>query len=139
MSRHAIDRAAERYGLSLGYSDIANLRALVKPDDPRAVLLGAYSSDGAKLWALRFYREGMRPLWLLAVVNRESIATFLDPADMPVHVKIRLSRRVRELAKLGLEPKPKKPRSQAAKAKLRQDRDAAFDHYCKIRDLYKGG
>lgn len=70
MTHHAIDRAMERYGLTLTQSDLDAILAEL----PKAGLLQIVYDDGSRVWITRYRDNILRP-----VTNRDAdaILTFL--------------------------------------------------------------
>jgi hypothetical protein len=75
VTRHELQRAAERYDIDLTPDDVREIQALIRSHDPRAVVL-APQRDDSHLVAI--HRDGR---WLACIVDeRSTIITFL-PSD----------------------------------------------------------
>jgi hypothetical protein len=70
---HAIERARERYGVTLQWAELGAFARAIRASERTVVDLGR-RPDGTRLMAIRHRRR-----WMAAVVQGCFIKTFLDP------------------------------------------------------------
>jgi hypothetical protein len=94
VTRHALERAAERYDLDLSPDDIREMQALIRANDPRAVFLGRRPGESHMV---AIHRGGR---WTCCVEEGGTIVTFLPPHEFAQY----------RLFLDGIDPQTGKPR-----------------------------